>query len=197
MALFGSFGLLSGNGRASEIPKDPIYVVIDNGWMGLYAHKDEYAVFSFTGKGIKIEDAYHISLRQGLGMMVTFAERKEFGNGADLLTDHARWELNHWRSHADRVESVTRGDLSGTRQDLRITGIRLYRNSGERMTVYLIGLASKEGVFVLSISPGDQSTDPLVKEIARSFKLVPRTLGPDEVAKVARAVKNEAKPKAQ
>ena len=37
------------------------------------------------------------------------------------------------------------------------------------MTVFLIGLESKEGVFVLSISPGDQDTSVLVRKIAHSF----------------------------
>ena len=35
----------------------------------------------------------------------------------------------------------------------------------------MIGLASKEGVFVLSVSPADKSTDPLIKEIVSSLKL--------------------------
>ena len=51
--------------------------------------------FSFPrNMEVKIEDAYHILMKQGrLGLMVTFAAKKEFGAGADLLANHARWEI--------------------------------------------------------------------------------------------------------
>jgi hypothetical protein len=197
LVVLGGFWFLSANVFASDVPDDPIYFVANNRWMGLFAHNDEYAEFSFPRDNeVKLQDAYHISLRQGLGMIVTFADKKEFGEGANLLGDHARWELNYWRSHADRVDTVTRDDLSGTRQDLRITEMRLHKNSGERMTVYIIGLTSKDGVFVLSISPGDQDTGALVKEIARSFTLVPRRLSPEELAGLAKAAKSGAIPQA-
>jgi hypothetical protein len=53
--------------------------------VGLYGHSDEYAKFLATGKEIKLQDAYHILLKPGLGMMVSFAGKAEFGVGADLL----------------------------------------------------------------------------------------------------------------
>jgi hypothetical protein len=195
--VLGSCGFFSGDVLAADVPNDPIYVAIDNGWMGLYGHQDEYAKFSLPGKGVQIQDAHHVLLGRGLGMMVNYADKKDFSEGADLLADHARWELNYWRSRADRVESSTRSDLSGTRQDLKITEMRLYRNIGDKMTVYLIGLASREGVFVMSISPGDQSVEPLVEEIARSFTLVTGTLSPEEVARVARTAKSGTKARPQ
>jgi hypothetical protein len=195
VVLLGSFGFPSTHGFAAETPKDPVYIRIDNGWKGLYGHNDEYAEFSLVGKEIEIQDPYHILLKQRLGVMVTFAEKKKFGGDKDLLADHARWELNYWRSNASRVESATRSDLSGTRKDLKITEMRLFNNEGDRMTVCLIGLVSKEGVFVLSISPSDKSTDPVVKEIARSFKLVPRMLDAEEVKNAAKAAKAGASSK--
>ena len=59
------------------------------------------------------------------------------------------------RVNAERVLPV--GGFSGTdapefpRRDLRVTQMTLYRDSGEKLTIYMIGLASKEGVYVLSI----------------------------------------------
>jgi hypothetical protein len=48
------------------------------------------------------------------------------------------------------------------------------------MSSYLIGLAAKDGVFVLSVSPAKKDVDPLVKELVSSFKLVPRKLDAEE-----------------
>ena len=170
--LFFSYLSLTSPGFADESSfVDPIYVKIDNGWKGLYAHNDEYAEFSFKGKEIELQDAYHILLKQHLRMMVTFADKKEFSQGTDLLVDHVQWELKYQREHASKVESAPRDDLSGPRKDLKVTEIRVYKNKGAPVIAYLIGLASKEGVFVLSVSPADKSTDPLIKEIVSSLKL--------------------------
>jgi len=57
------------------------------------------------------------------------------------------------------------------------------------MSSYLIGLAAKDGVFVLSVSPAKKDIDPLVKELVSSFKLVPRNLDAEE----AKRLSSEAK----
>ena len=164
---------------------DPVYIQIDNGWKGLYGHDEEYAEFSLGGEDVKIQDAYHIFLKRGLGLMVGFADKKEFGRDNDVLAAHAQWELNYWREKANKVESTTREDLSGARKDLRVTEIRVFNKEGARMTSYLIGLGSEEGVFVLSISPIDKSVDPMVKEIVHSFKLVHKKLDAAEIKRIS------------
>lgn len=169
---------------AGPVPSDPIYMRIDNGWQGLYGIEDEYAEYSLKGE-VKLQDAHHILLKPPLGLMVTFADKNQIGGGNDLLADHLQWELDYWRKHATKVESAPRNDLSGPRDDLRITEIRLYNGKGERLNVYLIALASNSGVFVMSISPVDASIDPLVREIADSFKLVHRRLDPDEIKRLS------------
>ena len=45
----------------------------------------------------------------------------------------------------------------------------------------MIGLATKDGVYGLAISPADQNIDPVVKEIVDSFILVHKRLDADEV----------------
>jgi hypothetical protein len=175
---------------AGPVPSDPIYMWIGNGWKGLYGIEDEYAEYSFTGSEVKLQDAHHILLKPPLGLMVTFADKNQIGGGSDLLADHLQWELGYWRQHATKVESASRNDLSGARDDLRITEIRLYNAKGERLKVYLIALASKSGVFVMSISGPDGSIDPLVidplvKEMADSFRLVHRRLDPEEIKRVS------------
>jgi len=106
MFLCAVFALaVAANALAAQTTADPVYVAISNGWMGLYAHEDEYAKFSMRGKEIKLQDAHHILLKPGLGMMVSFADKAEFGGGANLLENHAKWELSYWRSNADRAEA--------------------------------------------------------------------------------------------
>jgi hypothetical protein len=190
MFLCAVFALaVAANALAAQTTADPVYVAISNGWMGLYAHEDDYAKFSMRGKEIKLQDAHHILLKPGLGMMVSFADKAEFGGGANLLENHAKWELSYWRSNADRAEAITRKDLGGAREDLRVTEIKLSRNDGAQLDIFMIALASKDGVFVLAVSPGSSETDAVVREIASSCTLVPRTLTAEEIATVSQAAK--------
>jgi hypothetical protein len=53
----------------------------------------------------------------------------------------------------------------------------------------LIGLAAKDGVFVLSVSPAKKDVDPLVKELVGSFKLVPRNLDAEETKRLSTEAK--------
>jgi hypothetical protein len=187
--LLGGLILLLVRGVQAELPKDPIYVKTSNGWNAAYAHGNEYAEFRVTGNGAKLQDAYHILLQKGVGMMVSFVDKKELQNDSDLLGAHAQWEIDYWHQNASKVESNTREDLTGTRKDVKVTEIKVYNDKGAQMSSYLIGLASKDGVFVLSISPAKKDADPLVKELVSSFKLVPRELDAEE----AKRLSSEAK----
>ena len=182
-------GFLPASALLSQGPADPAYVRISNGWMGLYGHDSEYAKFSVVGKEVELQDAHHILLRPGLGMMVSFADEAEFGGGANLLENHAKWELDYWRSHANSAEAITRQDLSGPRQDLRVTELRIHRNDDSQIIIYMIALAAKDGVFVLSVSPGSPASEGVVREIADSFILVHRPLNAEEIATIAKAAK--------
>jgi hypothetical protein len=189
LLLLGAVILLPVKGAQAETPKDPIYVKTSNGWNAAYAHGNEYAEFRVTGNGAKLQDAYHILLQKGVGMMVSFVEKKELQNDTDLLSAQAQWETNYWHEHASRVESNTRADLIGTRTDVKVTEITVHNDKGAQMSSYLIGLAAKDGVFVLSVSPAKKDIDPLVKQLVSSFKLVPRNLDAEE----AKQLSSEAK----
>ena len=187
--LLGGFILLLVRGVQAEPPKDPIYVKTSNGWNAAYAQGNEYAEFRVIGKGAKLQDPYHILLQKGVGMMVSFVDKKELQDNRDLLSAHAQWEIDYWHQHASRVESNIREDLTGTKKDVKVTEIKVYNDKGAQMSSYLIGLAAKDGVFVLSVSPAKKDIDPLVKELVRSFKLVPRGLDTEE----AKRLSSEAK----
>ena len=189
LLLLGALILLPVKGVQAETPKDPIYVKTSNGWNAAYPHGNEYAEFRVIGNGAKLQDPYHILLQKGIGMMVSFVDKKELQNDKDLLSEHAQWETNYWRQHASRVESDTRKDLIGTRKDLKVTEIRVYNDKGAQLTSYLIGLAAKDGVFVLSLSPAKKDVDPLVKELVSSFKLVPRNLDAEETKRLSSEAK--------
>lgn len=189
LTLIGLFLLSITTFAAGPVPGDPIYIRSTSGWNGYFAHGDEYAEYSMNGPDVKLQDPYHIQLKQQLGMMVTFADKSQFGNG-DLLTAHAEWELAYWRQNAAGVESRTRTDLNSGRNDLRITEFKLQNRAGQHMTIYMIALASEDGVFVLSISPADPSVDSFVGEIAGSFQLVHHSLDQDELKKLSLAARN-------
>ena len=105
------------------------------------------------------------------------------------MSAHAQWEVDYWHQHASRVESNNRADLIGTRKDVKVTEIRVYDNKGAQMSSYLIGLAAKDGIFVLSVSPAKKDIDPLVKELVSSFKLVPRKLDAEETKRLSSEAK--------
>src|SRR5947199_5185433 len=176
LLLLGVLILLPVKGVQAEAPQDPIYIKTSSGWTGAYAHGNEYAEFRVIGNGAKLQDPYHILLQKGVGMMVSFVDKKELQNNTDLLSARAQWEVDYWRQHASKIESNTREDLTGTRKDVKVTEIRVYDNKGAQLLSYLIGLAAIDGVFALSLSPAKKDIDPLVKELVSSFKLVPRNL---------------------
>ena len=189
LILLGALILLPVKGVQAESPKDPIYIKASNGWTGAYAHGNEYAEFRVIGNGAKLQDPYHILLQKNIGMMVSFVDKQELQNDRDLLSAHAQWETNYWHQHASRVESNNRADLIGTRKDVKVTEIRVYDNKGAQLSSYLIGLAAKDGVFVLSVSPAKKDVDPLVKELVSSFKLVPRNLDAEETKRLSSEAK--------
>jgi hypothetical protein len=189
LLLLGALILLAVKGVQAEPPEDPIYVKTSNGWNGAYAHGNEYAEFRVIGNGAKLQDPYHILLQKGVGMMVSFVDKKELQNDRDLLSAHAQWEIDYWHQRASRVESDIRTDLTGTRKDVKVTEIRVYNDKGAQMSSYLIGLAAKDGIFVLSVSRAKKDVDPLVKELVNSFRLVPRTLDAEETKRLSSEAK--------
>src|SRR6266480_394468 len=138
LLLLGALILLLVSGVQAEPPQDPIYVKTSTGWNAACAHGNEYAEFRVIGNGAKLQDPYHILLQKGIGMMVSFVERKELQNDGDLLSAHAQWEINYWHQHASRVESDNRADLTGTRKDVKVTEIRVYNDKGAQLSSYLI-----------------------------------------------------------
>jgi hypothetical protein len=189
LLLLGALVLLAVKDVQAQSPEDPIYLKTSNGWNGAYAHGNEYAEFRVVGNGSKLQDPYHILLEKNVGMMVAFVDKKELQNDTDLLSAHAQWEIDYWHQHASRVESNIREDLTGTRKDVKVTEIRVYNDKGAKMSSYLIGLAAKDGVFVLSLSPAKKDLDPLVKDLVSSFKLVLRTLDAEETKRLSSEAK--------
>jgi len=101
--LLGGLTLLLVKGVQAEPPEDPIYVKTPNGWNAAYAHGNEYAEFRVPGNGAKLQDAYHILLQKGVGMMVSFVDKKELQNNTDVLSAHAQWEIGYWQDRKSVV----------------------------------------------------------------------------------------------
>jgi hypothetical protein len=122
-------------------------------------------------------DAYHVMLMPGLGMMLTFADKKQLGGGGkNLLETHQKWELAYWRKQVGTLDSKTRDDLAGGRPDMLVTEIDLPQQGGTPMRVYMIGMAANQGVFVFSISPVTDADEGLIKKVIESIKVVHKTL---------------------
>ncbi|HMF45205.1 MAG TPA: hypothetical protein VKE29_00905 [Candidatus Udaeobacter sp.] len=174
---------------SAQSATDPIYVKVADGWKGLYGHGNEYAEFHVKGDDVKLQDAYHVLLGNGVGLMVSFVDKKELRDQKDLLSAHAQWEIDYWHEHASKVESNVRRNLMGSDKGLKVTEIRVFNDKGARMSSYLVGLAANDGVFVLSVSPARKDVDPVVKELVSSFKLVHQKLDPERVKNLASKAK--------
>src|SRR5205809_6599488 len=189
LLLLGVLMLLPVKCVQAQTPEDPIYIKTSNGWNGAYAHGNEYAEFRVIGNGAKLQDPYHILLQKNVGMMVSFVDQKELQNDKDVLSARAQWEIDYWHQHASTVESNNRTDLIGTRKDVKMTEIRVYNDKGAQLSSYMMGLAAKDGVFALSLTPAKKNIDALVKEMVSSFKLVPRTLDAEETKRLSSETK--------
>ncbi len=159
----------------TPLPPDPVYVAVDHGYVGIWARPAEYVEYTLTGE-IKLQDAYHLLLAPGTGMMLTFADRHRMGPGKNLLETHRKWELAYWRAHAAKLESRDRSDLAAARHDLMVTEITVFGPDGSSIKAYLIAVAASDGVFVFSISPAAPELDAAVREFVASIKVEHRRL---------------------
>lgn len=158
---------------AEPLPPDPVYMRIDNGWRGFYARNDEFLEYSVEGKEVELQDAYHVLIKPGLGLMVTFAKKENFGADKDVLKAHRQWEVEYWRKNSNKVDVADRSDLRSARRDVMVTELGVHgKNADQFLSIYLITLASKDGVYVFAISPASRDNDELVKSFIRSIKLI-------------------------
>lgn len=171
------------------------YIRSDGAWEGYWPRGDaEYVEYTVSGKA-QLNDGFHIVLKPGLGLMLTFADRRKFASGPDLLEAHKQWELAYWRRKAGQVEARDRSDLAGGRSDIKITELSLTQE-GEMMRACLIGAAAPDGVFAFAVSPVSTGDDALVRRIADSIRVVKHPL--DIAAVTARIkAKGSATPPAQ
>ncbi len=157
------------------LPPDPVYVRLDDGWVGIYARADQYVEYRLAGTDIQLQDAYHVLLKPQVGLMVNFADKREFAQGGDMLEAHRQWEIAYWRKQG-KGKSRARDDLAGGRHDLKVTEITVYPPKKPALKAYLVGVALSDGVFVLSVSPADAKLDADVKKIIASITVVNQRL---------------------
>lgn len=127
-------------------------------------------------------------VKQGLGLMITFVEKKELA-GPDLLSAHAHWEAGYWREHAARVDTATRLDLADRRDDVRVTQLTMRNAAGEKLIICLVGLRAADGVFAFGFSPASSSADSVIRSFVRSVDVVRRPLTPTELARISQSLK--------
>lgn len=197
MRLFSAVAVISlvtadGATLAAQQPA-PAYVRVDSGWIGLFGRDSAYARYQVIGPNVQLQDAGRILLKPGLGLMVTFADRREFP-GPDLLVAHAKWETDYWRGRATRVDTATRTDLAAGRNDVRVTELTLYNAAGAKLGIDLVGLRAPSGVFAFAFSPAGPAADSAVTRFLSTLSLVARPLGPQELARLSDSLKSRRPP---
>lgn len=161
--------LLSAGALAATAPapvSNPTYIRTNNSWLGFWPHGKEHLQFQVTGEQAMRKDAWHFSLRPGLNMMISFVDKNSFlpararhKRKVDLLKAHLKWQLANMRKEFGKVRSRDRKDLVGRRKDVRATEIIVHGEKRHTMRVYLIGLATRDGVYMFAITPVDKPED--------------------------------------
>jgi hypothetical protein len=169
----------------------PTYIRIDSGWIGLFGQEGAYARYLLAGPDVQLQDAGHILLRQGLGLSVSFVAGKELA-GPDPLTAHASWEAAYWRGRAARVDTATRADLAAGRSDVRVTQLTMHNAAGATLGIDLVGLRAPSGVYAFGFSPAGPAADSAVTRFVASLRLVPRPLGPEELAHLSDSLRSRS-----
>jgi hypothetical protein len=174
--------------HAQESTDQPLYVRGDSGWVGLFGHGADYARFMSPGTDAQFQDATHMIVSPGVGLMISFVATSELA-GADRLRAHAQWEADYWREHAASVDTVTRRDLSGARTDVRVTQLTVHNAAGQRLAMYIIGERTADGVFAYAFSPADEAGDEMVRRFVESVTLVHRPLTAAELERVSASIR--------
>lgn len=175
-ALIAGACLISATAHAAKpVPAGAAYIRLDAGWQGYWPHGKEYVEYTLGGDA-QPQDAFHVMLKPGLGMMLTFADKKNFAPGKSLLAAHRDWELEYWRKNAGKVESKNRDDLAGGQPGLMVTEIDLAQENGPGLTAYMIAAAANNGVFVFSVSPVTPEDNAMIKQLIASIKVVHKPL---------------------
>jgi len=183
--------LLSAGALAATPPTpapaaNPTYTRMNNSWMGFWPHGNEHLQFQVTGDEVMRKDAWHFSLRPGLNMMLGFVDKHSFlpakarhKRKADLLKAHLKWQLDNMRKEFGKIQSRNRKDLVGSRRDVQATEIIVHGNKRRTMRVYLIALATHDGVYMFAITPADKAEDDyFAQSLIASLDLIPRPMAP-------------------
>jgi len=178
---------------AEPEPEGAAFVRTDDGWTGWLPHDDEYAEYTVGGDAQPL-DATHVQLKPGQGVMLTFADKKDFAKDKNLLEAHRAWELDYWRQQSGKVESRNRDDLAGGRSGLMVTEIHVPGPDGAAITICMVAAAGNNGVFVFAISPVTPQDDSMIKKFAASIKVVHHPL--DLVAEAKKYMPGKQGPKA-
>jgi len=150
-------------------------MILENGYRGFFARNNEFLEYSVIGKEVKPQDAYHIQAQAKpfLGIMVAFADKKQFNSGTNMLEAHRHWEMEYWQKQAKKVEAKDRSDLASAKSGVMVTEFSVWGHKPDQfLTMYMVAIPSNDGVYVFSISPTKNTTDDFVKSFIGTIKLV-------------------------
>ncbi len=159
-------------------PGSTAFIRLNGTWKGFFPHGNEYVEYVVNGDAEPL-DLTHIKFKPGQGMILTFADKKNFPPGKSLLEAHRAWELAYWRQQTDnKVESRSRDDLAQGQSGVMVTEMRLpvADAPGGSVTAYMVAAAADNGVFVFAISPVTPEDDATVKKLIATIKVVHKPL---------------------
>ena len=162
-----------------------MYMKMPYGYKGFVSLDSEYVEYDLHSSSAQMAGGGNVNVSPAIGgINMVFAQQKYFAptSNENLLEAHIKWELDHWRQSASKVESKTRFDLSEGRSGILVTEVDMAGGNPEvRTKMYMIGVAVKDGVVNIALSNSrafvsESSMIKTVKEIVSSIKLVHKTL---------------------
>jgi hypothetical protein len=164
---------------------NPAYIRADTCWKGFFPQNDQFVEFSLNSSA-RFQDAFHIQIKPGFGLMLTYAEKSNLESNLPILEAHRKWETDYWKSQVKNMTIRDCKDLYAGRKDILATELELTGNNPQQIIkLCFIGVAGKEGVFVFSFSPVTKDSYDFIKAFISSINVSDKRLNlPEESRKL-------------
>jgi hypothetical protein len=173
-----------------QLAQQPIYMRLDTCWKGYFSSKDQYVEYLLTGSS-KLQDAFHVLVNPGLGLMITFADKTNFESNIPMLEAHKKWEIDYWKKQVKNIIVVDCKDLYEGINNTLVTELEMTSDNPRRtLRSCLIGVAGNDGVFVFAFSSPSTLNHELIRRFVKSIKLIDKPLNPIDIKNEVIRLKN-------
>lgn len=155
--------------------QDPVYMRTDTCWKGFFPHGDQYVEYLLTGSS-RLQDPYHVLLKPGFGLMITFADKSNFTGNWPMLEAHKNWEVDYWKSQSKTINVKDCSDLCKGFDNIMATELEVTGNSNTTYKTCLVAVAGKDGVYVFAFSSPSELDRDLIARFVKSIKVIDKPL---------------------